>query len=445
MIIPDADDANRMALGILDLDGESFQEAEKRLESLSVSITGGDELCHSAALQAALLTAINSAKRCFLGGVTLDIPPETPLLLPWPAQSLNQAAESLLLETRKPEIPSERISIGQHSDNSWNVSATGWKAAVAFGSENTKVPPIEGHDFSLGGILAGALGVHHAFVRAAGIDHTIHWKVDGISLWTPNLPWASAPDGPRLENLPNKIWLLGLGHLGQAYAWTMGLLPYSKPNECEVMLQDYDAVTRANFGTGLLTSRSDVSILKTRMVEKWLQARRFKTRICDRRFDERTHRSSDEPTVAFCGFHDAPSRRLLGNAGFELIVEAGLGSEIADFDQAQLHTFPNATLRPEEIWSASTSSTINKERHLKLGGDAVCGSLDLAGKAVSTSFVGTMASAFSWAEVLRQYHKGSSFAGQSLNMREFAEATFLMDQEQCSSTRIAIRGYTSTK
>ena len=440
-MIPEPDDANRMVLGIVELNGCSYEEAEKRLGSLGVFIQGGDELRKSAALQAAFLTAVNCAKRCFLGGVSVALPSDIKLRVPWPASSLNDAAEDLLDGVAQPQVISEKISIGFRNDESWIVFATGWKAVVAFGQDANIVPDLVGQDFALGGILAGALAVHHSFVRATNIAPAIHWQVDGVSLWKPELSWEVAPDGPQLSFLPDKVWLLGLGHLGQAFAWTLGMLPYESPGGCKVMLQDIDNVSLANYGTGILTSKQDVSVQKTRLVEAWLRQRSLQTYICDRLFDEKTRRSDEEPAVAFCGFHDAKSRRLIGNAGFELVVEAGLGSQIADFDQARLHTFPNSRFSPEDIWKEDVVIAPRSGLLEKLGGNTVCGALALAGKAVSTSFVGVTASAFAWAEVLRQYHKGQSFNRQSVSLRSLNEVHFSQEIAESPSGVIAIRGY----
>ncbi len=46
-----------------------------------------------------------------------------------------------------------------------------------------------------------------------------------VSLWA---PWDSAAPpqhGPERFDVPDKLWLLGLGHLGQAYVWNLCFLP----------------------------------------------------------------------------------------------------------------------------------------------------------------------------------------------------------------------------
>lgn len=51
-----------------------------------------------------------------------------------------------------------------------------------------------------------------------------------LSLWepAPNVDWLEEDDRePEIAYLPNQLWLIGLGHLGQAYLWGLGLLSFS--------------------------------------------------------------------------------------------------------------------------------------------------------------------------------------------------------------------------
>jgi hypothetical protein len=128
-----------------------------------------------------------------------------------------------------------------------------------------------------------------------------------------------------------------LGHLGQAYLWNFGLLPYEKPAEATFMLQDYDLVVSGNYSSQLLCERNCIGRKKTRVCAEWLQARGFETTITERRFDESTKRTADEPFVACCGFDAAKPRRLLERAGFDLVVECALGADASRFDRIIMH------------------------------------------------------------------------------------------------------------
>jgi hypothetical protein len=53
-------------------------------------------------------------------------------------------------------------------------------------------------------------------------------------LWAPELEEHGGHQlGPRLREvfLPAGLWLVGLGNLGQAYLWSLTLLPYAHPDE----------------------------------------------------------------------------------------------------------------------------------------------------------------------------------------------------------------------
>jgi hypothetical protein len=78
-------------------------------------------------------------------------------------------------------------------------------------------------------------------------------------LWRPDLDWRDPEAaGPALQYLPAGLWLLGLGHLGQAYAWTLGMLPYTAPGEAQFCLLDFDAVVEGNTATQLLVRSGDL-------------------------------------------------------------------------------------------------------------------------------------------------------------------------------------------
>ena len=57
----------------------------------------------------------------------------------------------------------------------------------------------------------------------------------GVSLWSPVEDSRNpVSNSPLLHNLPNQFWVLGLGHLGQAFLWNLEMLPF--PNRGEVLL-----------------------------------------------------------------------------------------------------------------------------------------------------------------------------------------------------------------
>jgi hypothetical protein len=194
------------------------------------------DLARTATGQAALLTAVNSARRCFLGGVEVAGSLEVPLRLHWrKCRSLGEAVLDLqgsVVERVTAGIP--RLVIGDVSPVglvSFAVRATwdGWSGGVV---------PLDGErllergDFTPSGVLAGALAVAEAFQYVRADNALAGRRETGLSLWQPagGTSWLEAPWGPEVSRLPSSLWLIGLGHLGQAFLWTLGLLPYADPS-----------------------------------------------------------------------------------------------------------------------------------------------------------------------------------------------------------------------
>ena len=68
----------------------------------------------------------------------------------------------------------------------------------------------------------------------------------GLSLWRPDADWLACDlTEPALAFLPSRLWLIGLGNLGQAFAWALAVLPYGDRRDVQIVLQDFDrTVTR---------------------------------------------------------------------------------------------------------------------------------------------------------------------------------------------------------
>ena len=151
----------------------------------------------------------------------------------------------------------------------------------------------------------------------------------------------------------------------------------------------------------------------TRACARWIEKRGVKTVLIERAFDEMTRSELDEPRVALCGFDSASGRRLLENAKFDLVVECSLGASLDHFDRLMLHTFPEATKRPDRIWSQEEPVATDFDPALfgPKPNDEKCGVLveQLAKKPISASFVGAAAAAFVVAELLRGLHGGQRY------------------------------------
>jgi hypothetical protein len=252
------------------------------------------------------------------------------------------------------------------------------------------------------GVLAGALAVSEVFQRLRGNVKACRRAV-GLDLWRPERDWRPEAGGPLLSRLPSAAWLVGLGNLGEAYLWTLGLLPYGRDG-ADVVLQDFDVLAPSNVSTSLLTTAENVGQRKTRAIAAWAEARGFRTTIVERSFAPDFRISGREPSVVLIGVDNALARQAIEDAGFERIIEAGLGRGPQDFLGITLHTFPAAT-PSRSIWSdtGTTDAQITQPAYramLEQSGDR-CGTVRLAGRSVGAPFVGAVAATLVIAELLR--------------------------------------------
>lgn len=415
---------DRLAKALMQRHGVTYDRALEMLCEIQLFLICGAEIRESPALQAAFLTAINTGKRAFRGGVGVCLPPDVKLLLPWPGTpTLNEVAVLLGArheESEGPYVSSLIFGTVNRCSEGLRVICDGWRGGlVPAGSQ----PSFEGGaDFALGGVFAGAFAVARSFLSAAGISHREVNEPIGYSLWRPDVCWLDPEAaGPDLQTLPSKLWLLGLGHLGQAYAWTLGLLPFLKEAPARIYLQDFDRVEDANWSAGLFCEIEHVGKLKTRLSAEWLEERHFITRLVERRFDSDFKRTANEPRIALCGFDNPESRRVLEEVGFELIVDAGLGASLDHFDRIVLRTFPEASQKPHEIWTQPAAELPGLDLALFGQPKEECGIVlqELAGKAISSSFTGACASALVLAEVLRALHGGNRCEFVAIQLRDF--------------------------
>lgn len=430
----DPDKMNRLSLGLMEKDGLEPDAALEQLQGLKLNLICGEEIRDSLPLQAALLTAVNTAKRSFLGGVFTKIPAAVTSLLPWSGQkSINEMVVELggqVVIDEDPGTFSLAFGIPSSIDGSTiQVACNGWQGGVLTNAELFE-PGFSGN-VPIGGIFAGGLAVALAFFKTSGINIAACDKSVGISLWRPDLHWLNPCSvGPKIRMLPKKYWVLGLGHLGQAYLWNIGLLPYPEKGKASILLQDYEKMVDANWSAGLLVNREAQSY-KTRVCSNWLESRGFETKITERAFDEYTQRKGEEPFLALCGFDNAGSRRSLEDAGFDLVVEVGLGNNLHTFDLLALHTFPEASVPARDLWETSEEGDINRIilGILEKEGEE-CGiiPMTIAGKSVSASFVGACSGAMVIAESLRSLHNGKRYDKIVLQLRNLEEVTSVFNK-----------------
>jgi hypothetical protein len=410
------DSIHRGMKGLLDTgEARSLDEARQILERYRLAIYVGPEVLASPSLQAALLTAVNTGARSCLGGVEVTTDRDGPLALPFAVRNslhdaIRQWGGTLVADpnTTAPALVLGTVVEGpERHALAARVSFDGWSAGVAPLEEGWRLP--EAREFAPAGVLAGALAVSEAFQALRGRNAPAMRRRLVFSLWRPELVRqerdAAEPE-PHDLYLPQAMWLVGLGHLGQAFVWSLATLPYRRPEEVRLVLQDTDRLVEANLSTSLLTVRSALGEKKTRHIARFCEGLVFQTAIVERPFDDHFTRSPEDPALLICGVDNAATRRILARPGFPEIIEAGLGHGADEYLAFQLHTFP-ASRGPEQTWPdgpwTDAGALIEQPGYQELlekGADE-CGVTQLAGCAVGAPFVGAAVSALMVAEAVR--------------------------------------------
>ena len=396
---------------------QSVAEAEAMFRGYRLAVEISATAAADPISQAALLTVVALGRRVFLGGVSVAGDLGADLATPLPlGRTLADAVTALgalpdgIAETT-PTIVIGGGPADRREGFCIRTAAAGWRGGIL--PIHSELAPSPGPAMPLAGMLSAALAINEAYLFVNGGMPVAGRRVLGLSLWQPDadLDWLAGDSGePDLAYLPSKLWLIGLGHLGQAYLWGLGILPYRCPGDVSLVLQDIDVITQSTESTSVLTDVELVGQKKTRVVAAWAERRGFTTSIHERLFDANFSRQGAEPGVALCGLDNPDGRRALDQVGFDLVVEAGLGRGHRDFRTMRLHTLPGS--RPAaEIWNAAPTGETVEDRpaYARLMAEGTldrCGMTLLAGKAVGAPFVGAAAATLALSEILRLLHGG---------------------------------------
>ncbi|HUZ56020.1 MAG TPA: hypothetical protein VMU94_26280 [Streptosporangiaceae bacterium] len=434
-----ADDIDRTALLALhDGTQPTLEAALSAHAATGIAICADSATCRDTQGQAALLTAAATAARAF-GNVVVFAAAADAVLAAGPsagrtlASALLQegtppadppgagdiaAAWPVLLIGSSTPVPPQPAGPGQGTRPVLRAAWTGWLATVqadASPATRTTGPPC-----ILAAIAAAAIGVSEAFgsIRAVPGNDAGYRDVQ-LNLWHPGADAAGS--GPALAHAPASWWLVGLGHLGQAYAWVISWLTYLTPPAIELVLQDTDRTSPANHSTGVLTPARSDGVRKTRLIAGALDHAGIDTQIIERRLGSDLRMLDGECHVALIGVDNIPARLLISDVGWRLAIDVGLGTGPRDFASMLLRRFPGAQpsnqvtawieipAEPVTIPSTPAFSDL-KERHDH------CGVVQLAGKAVGASFVGITAACLAVAEATRELHGGSGLDITTLNL-----------------------------
>jgi len=384
----------------------TVEEAEALAASYILQVVVGADIARSSTSQATLLTAVNAAARAFRGGVHVTGELDWAVTAGWGAGlaaadavayyggrivgDLSQDVPTLVIGTTATEAAG---SVLIHP--TWN----GWAGGVVTDFQARLPETVEN---PVAGVLAAGVGVAEAFQHVRGSVAAGRRDV-GLSLWDLQADWRSDESvGAALRYLPTRLWLPGLGHLGQAYLWAIGFLPYQDASQVELTLQDFDRVVEANRATGLLVHVDTPNgVLKTRLAADAMELLGFRTRLVERPFDDTTRPRPGEPTWALAGFDRIEPRRHLDV--FDLAIDLGLGSTHDDYLGMHLHTFPAAGAATDLFTTTTDPPQRNADPAAWAvdASDDACGVVQLQGVPVGAAFVGAAAAAIGLAELLR--------------------------------------------
>ena len=218
------------------------------------------EIARSVDHQTALLTLVNVARRTLLGGIEI-----VGLARMRPASRRLRRTARLSAAVRElgGRIVSEAktgLAFGSYRRREhrpdkapcWRLTWDGWRGGVIPARHGG--PLAETRAMALAPALAAAVCAAEAFAYHAGDHPMAGRRAAGLSLWRPGADWLAAdPSEPALAYLPSKLWLIGLGNLGQAFAWLLACLPYDDRAQVQLLLQDFDRLAPSNDSTSLLS------------------------------------------------------------------------------------------------------------------------------------------------------------------------------------------------
>jgi hypothetical protein len=383
---------SRLAKLLVDAEGVTLAEANEKLRRLRLEVVVRD--ARSVSAQNALLTSVAVGNKTFVGGVRIRLDEDAPLAtsLPIEGHSLVEAAQRVGATNFTGEVAAT-IVIGGPPVQGVTAVYPWWEGWNAGASEQPRQCDVG--DNPLSGIVAGATAVARCFGQVRGQEMAASTDVD---LW----PSDGTACRPTFEEtyFPKAIWLLGIGNLGQAYLWSLAALPFSSPAEVLLVLQDRDKISTENWGTSILVGPDHYGLCKTAIGEQWGNARKFDIRRCDRWLDEHQRQASDEPALALCGFDSFDARLLLDNAGFDLIVDSGLGREAANFDRFRTTILDRDYPAKHHFAGQKANTRVQNQDYSKLLETDACGAAIFESIAIAAPYVSAVAGAVAIARLI---------------------------------------------
>lgn len=382
-----------------------FDQATAALDAVHVAVIIDRKVIASAAAQAAAVTAVNTAVKCF-GRATLvyqhNILLNAKIALGSDLLDVVMACGAQV-STLLPSSATHVIVVGDIQSAGvfvrcwWN----GWSAGVLPGWDDE---PCGDSCNPLAGVFAGALAVREVFANAIGRRRSVDRRAV-ISLWRPWSQGCNPEAAPTVLALPRSLWLVGLGHVGQGFLWSLAFLPAAGTH---ATLQDDQIVGEENVGTGLVTQLLDFEngSKKARVAARWLEAAGWATSLLERRYYGDLKLTENDPPVVLTSLDEPVARLAIAKAGHSFMIDAGVGHGAFDFEIGQIRVVPKGAdtcglwahaARPKNI-DAILQAPAYREHAKKYDG---CGTFTLAEASVAAPFVGAAIGALTIAQLLR--------------------------------------------
>lgn len=380
------------------------EKAEEIFTRVRLAVVVSPDAARTAAGQAAILTAVVAGMKCFervalIGDFQIPLQYHVPL-----GDVIDAAAKTLGAEIsiKLPDDVTHVVSIGHVSTTSV-FTVRCWWDRWAGGA----LPQWDDRSFGestnpLAGALAGAVAIREVFANVLS-DQRAGKRAAISSLWEPWKEVSAADKGPSSFYIPNKIWIVGLGHLGQGVLWNLGLLPV--PGELAI-LQDDQTANVENEATGLLTSSRVIGQRKTRIAADWLEAKGWDTALIERRHHGDMKIYAGDPAIVITGLDEPKSRLEIASNGYDYMIDAGVGHGPKDFEALQIRILrkcddasrfwahPSEPKRIDDIIKLDAYKRL-AEKH------DTCGIFTLAQASTAVPFVGAAVGAYVIAQAIR--------------------------------------------
>lgn len=395
----------------------SAEEALDKLKGFSVCVVVSDADQSSPDFQACLLTLVNAGTRTFLGGVEV-------VGLDFDVHAVSPFAQEMLLVEELQRLGarmSDRVHglapvivLGGGAVEARDMAVRpiwkGWSAGVVPADE---VPMFfHGECLPTAPVVAAGLALSECFDHLRGQDLMAGQRNVGLNLLSPGECWWNGESFDGTLQLPQSAWVLGVGHLGQAYLWSLVALRYPEGNRARFVLQDFDRVTERNMGTSVLCQPDSIGKRKTRVASEWLELRGFEAPVVERPFGANHQVTSNDPKLMLCGVDNVDARLVVEEVGFKLVLEAGIGAGAKDFAKFRCHAFDGSgrarqVFKREDGNSASVLTDLPAYKELLERSGDKCGVVTVAGSAVGVPFVGAVVGALLVSEAVKVASGGS--------------------------------------